>query len=195
MGAKIPSPWGTWTPFNTPILHWPHSPHQTTARLVHAPPHNYATKFPLVTMGCPKFTPKTALPLWQSPPHLIHPSLDRPHSPSQMASGSNQPFCHSTLSGQTDSHIDRLTDRWDRRKLDSMTAYARHIDRERHANNTRTLSQINKLYFLLAVLSKTVVTVNRSVILRSATKIIPLHGRRLLISKDSLKDASNSETK
>jgi len=32
--------------------------------------------------------------------HLIHPFLDRPHSPSQMASGSNQPLCHSTLSGQ-----------------------------------------------------------------------------------------------
>jgi len=37
-------------------------------------------------------------------PHLIHQSLDRPHSPSQTASGSNQPFCHITLSGQTDRH-------------------------------------------------------------------------------------------
>jgi len=35
-------------------------------------------------------------------PHLIHPSLDRPHSYSQTASRFNQPFCHSTLSGQTD---------------------------------------------------------------------------------------------
>ena len=36
-------------------------------------------------------------------PHLIHPSLNRPHSPTiPTASGSIQPFCHSTLSGQTD---------------------------------------------------------------------------------------------
>jgi len=33
---------------------------QTTARLVHALPHNCATTSPLVTMGRPKFTPKTA---------------------------------------------------------------------------------------------------------------------------------------
>jgi len=39
-----------------------HSPvtTQTTARWFHAFPHNYATKSPLVTMGRPKFTPKTA---------------------------------------------------------------------------------------------------------------------------------------
>jgi len=44
--------------------------------------------------------------------HLIHPSLDWPHSPSQTASGYNQPFCHNTLSGQTygDRHTDQLTD-------------------------------------------------------------------------------------
>ena len=35
-------------------LGWPHSPPQTTAQLLHALPHNYATKSPLVTMGCHK---------------------------------------------------------------------------------------------------------------------------------------------
>jgi len=53
-------------------------------------------------MGRPKFTPKTApsrLHRRRSPPHLIHLSLDLPHWPPQMASGSTQPFCHSTLSG------------------------------------------------------------------------------------------------
>jgi len=35
--------------------------------------------------------------------------FDRPYSPPQTASGSNQPFCHSTLSGYT--HTDRLMDR------------------------------------------------------------------------------------
>jgi len=70
--------------------------------------HNCATK--LVTMGRPKFTPKLPLLLRRSPPHLIHSSLDRTHSPSETASGSNQPSCHSTLSGPTDRHTHRPTD-------------------------------------------------------------------------------------
>ena len=46
-------------------------------------------------------------------PFLLHSSLDRPHSPSQMASRSTQPFCHNTLSGhtQTDTHTGTQTDR------------------------------------------------------------------------------------
>jgi len=63
--------------------------------------------------------------------HLIHPSLDRSHSPFQTASGSNQPFCHSTLSGQTD----RQTHRHFRRQVSNNSAYAHYIDRERRANN------------------------------------------------------------
>jgi len=38
-------------------LDLPHSWRQTTARSVHAFPHNYATKSPLVTMGHPKTAP------------------------------------------------------------------------------------------------------------------------------------------
>jgi len=57
----------------------------------------YATKFSLVTMGLPKFTP---FPFDDYHPHLIHPSLDRPLAiPNGI--GIFQPFCHSTLSGQT----------------------------------------------------------------------------------------------
>jgi len=41
----------------------PYSPPQMTSLLVHVLPHNYATNSSLVTMGCPKFTTKTALPL------------------------------------------------------------------------------------------------------------------------------------
>ena len=58
-------------------------------------------RIPLVAMGCPTFTPKLPLSLWQSPPHLIHLSLDRFHSPPQTAPRSNQPFCNSTFSRQT----------------------------------------------------------------------------------------------
>jgi len=40
-----------------------HSLPQMTARSVHALLHNYATMSSLVTMGCPKFTPKLPVPL------------------------------------------------------------------------------------------------------------------------------------
>ena len=90
----------------------PHPSPQTTAQSVHALSYNYAIKSPLVTMGRPKFTPKTApSPSTITTLHLIHPSLNQPYSPSQTASGSTQPFCHSTLSGQTDRSTHRLTDR------------------------------------------------------------------------------------
>jgi len=64
--------------------------------------HNYATKSPFITMGQCKSPPKLPLPLQRSPPHLIHPSLDWPHSPSQTVSRANQPFCHSKLFRSTD---------------------------------------------------------------------------------------------
>jgi len=50
-----------------------------------------------------KFTRKTA----PSPSTITnpYPSLDRPHSPPQTASGSNQPFCHNTFSGQRDRQM------------------------------------------------------------------------------------------
>jgi len=53
-------------------------------------------------------TPETRLsfPLGHVNP-VIHPSLDRPHSPPQTASGSNQPFCDNTFSGLTDRQTDR----------------------------------------------------------------------------------------
>jgi len=40
-------------------------------------------------------------------PRLIHLSLNWPHSPSQKASGSFQPFCHSTLSEPANTQTDR----------------------------------------------------------------------------------------
>ena len=70
--------------------------------------------------GAPNSPPKLPLTLGRSSPHLIHPSLDRPHSPSQTESESNQPFYHSTHSGQTD----RQTNTRDRRKVSKKSAYA-----------------------------------------------------------------------
>jgi len=51
--------------------------------------------------------PKPPLPLRHLDSHQTHECLSRPHSPSQTASVSNQPFCHSTLSGLTDRHTFR----------------------------------------------------------------------------------------
>ena len=60
-------------------------------------------KVPIGYNQMPKVHPQNC-PFDDHHPHLIHPSLDRPRSPFQTASRSNQPFCHSrpTLSGQTD---------------------------------------------------------------------------------------------
>jgi len=60
--------------------------------------------------------------------HLIHPSLNQPHSPPQMASGSTQPFCHSTLSGQTDRRTDQPTDWWSRWQTCTKSTYALLIE-------------------------------------------------------------------
>jgi len=73
--------------------------------------NNYATKSPLVTIGCLTFTTKLFLPFWRSPPHLIHISHDRTHPPPQTASRSNQPFCHSTPFWPTDRPTDGIGDR------------------------------------------------------------------------------------
>jgi len=68
-------------------------------------------KVPIDYNGMPQIHPQLPLPIPRKPPHLLHPFLDRPHSPPQTASGSAQPFCHNTLCRQTD---DRPTDRWSR---------------------------------------------------------------------------------
>ena len=44
--------------------------------------------------------------------HLMHPSLDRPHSPPQTASRSSQPVYQCILSGETDRQTHRRTCEW-----------------------------------------------------------------------------------
>jgi len=66
-------------------------------------------KSPLLTMRRPNSPPKLLLPLRRSQLHLKHPSIDRPYSPSQTASGPTQPFCHNTL--RTERRRERQTDR------------------------------------------------------------------------------------
>jgi len=108
-----PFPLGTWTlpPLIHPCRDRSRSPDQTIHRSIHAISHKYAAKYrPLVTIGRPKFTPKTARSPSTITTHLIHASLGRLHSPPQTASRSIQPFCHNTLSGQTDRPTDRSDD-------------------------------------------------------------------------------------
>jgi len=53
-------------------------------------------RIPLVTMGGPTFTFRTALPFDDLHFHIIPLFLDRPHWPFRTACRSNQPFRHST---------------------------------------------------------------------------------------------------
>ena len=121
---KQPLPLGAHGPHSVhECLSQLHSPPQTTARSIHAFPHNYASKAPLVTIGCPKFTLKTAPSLQRSPLPSNTSILNRPHSPSPTASGSTQPF--STLQF-ADREIE--IDRWSRRRLGNISTYARLIE-------------------------------------------------------------------
>jgi len=53
---------------------------------------------PIGYNGTPQIHPQNCpLTFDDNHSHLIHPSLDRPHSPCQTASGSIQLFCHSTI--------------------------------------------------------------------------------------------------
>jgi len=65
-----------------------------------------------------KFTPKLLLPLRRSPPPSNTPILL--HSRPLTASGSNQPFCRSTLFGQTDRPTNGLGDSPFRERLRSL---------------------------------------------------------------------------
>jgi len=76
--------------------------------------NNYATKSPLITMGCSTFTPKTASSLRRSPPYLIpHLSTDPTHpTPNSMQIQS------AVLPQYTpDRHTDRQFDAWDKRPV------------------------------------------------------------------------------
>jgi len=57
--------------------------------------------------NAPHLPPKLPLSFRRSPSHLIHPSLERPHSPPETASRSNRPFFHNSPTGQTDRRTDR----------------------------------------------------------------------------------------
>jgi len=73
--------------------------------------NNYTTEFPLVTMGCPKFTPKTA-PSYStiSTTHIIHQFLDLPYSHPKQHPDAISRFPQYTTH-RTDRQANRQTDR------------------------------------------------------------------------------------
>jgi len=73
------------------------SPPQSNLGRARRLPSRHTSLAPISPQNCP-------FPFDDHHSHLIHPSLHRSHSPPQNASGSNQPFYHNTLSGQTDTH-------------------------------------------------------------------------------------------
>jgi len=102
-------------------LTWSYSPSQMTARSVHALPHNYATKSPLITMEHSKFTPKTA----PSPSTITTPSNTPIRHPTPLTIP-NGIRIHSMVLPQYTFQTDRQkqTNRWSRRMFYSNTMYA-----------------------------------------------------------------------
>ena len=101
--------WGDKRPQNPPLpleARGPHLIHECLGDPIHHPKRQLDryTHFHTTTQQRPRWLQWDAqihlkncsFPFDDHHPHQMHPSLDRPHSPSQTASGSNQPFCHST---------------------------------------------------------------------------------------------------
>jgi len=103
----------------------PNSPPKTRDRSIHALLHNQASKSPLVTMGCPTFTPKTA-PYRSTSPLPSNTPIPRPiplNSPNGIRMQSALlPQYSFQIDQQADT--DKQTSRWDRRKFYSKSAYA-----------------------------------------------------------------------
>jgi len=91
--------------FHENLLQQSNKKSQSNLRTAALPPlmaeNNYATT------GCPTFTPKTATYPSMISTHLIHPSLNCPHLPPQMASRSDQLFFHNSPTTLTDGQTDR----------------------------------------------------------------------------------------
>jgi len=132
--ATAPSPWGTWTPSNTSMpgctpLTTPNDSSigsRTSAQLRNKGPICYNEMSQIHPENCP-------FPVDNRHQNLINSFLDRPLSPPQMASGSNQPFCHNSLCA------DRPTNRWPIQMFGSMSR-RRLLDDSDVANNNNTVS-------------------------------------------------------
>ena len=87
-----------------------------------------------VTVGRSTFTPKLLLLLQRSPPHLIHPSLDRHHLPPERYP---DPISRFAIIHFPDRQTDRQMGRWDWRQLCTKNTYGHALwIVKRRAKNT-----------------------------------------------------------
>jgi len=86
-------------------LHWLRKTHWIQVHV-----NNKKSKSNVGRASSPPLQTNHPFPLGTWTPSNI-PTLDRPHSPPQTASRSNQPFCHSKLSVQTDRPTHGIGDR------------------------------------------------------------------------------------
>jgi len=125
---KPPFPWGMSTPSNTPTAQL--TPVTTTINISNDS-RNFAQlchKVPIAYNGMPHIHPQNCpFPFDDLQPHLIHQSLDQPHSSFQMMSRSNQQFFHNSPTRQTDRMTDQPTDGIGDKPVPT-PAYALHRD-------------------------------------------------------------------
>jgi len=94
-------------------------------------------KIPTGYNGMPHFyLQNSPFPLDNHHPRLIHPSLDRPHSP---------PKCHlDPVNCFATFQNDRPTDTWDRREKGNQECLCSYcIDRQRHVTHTHTHTHVD----------------------------------------------------
>ena len=120
-----PSPCGTWT----------HPTHHPKRQQLDRCTHFITTtqqSLHWLQWDAPNSPPKLPLLLRRSPPksNTVHPFLDRPLSPPQTVSGSNQPFRHNTLCGQNDRQLSNF----------QMNSALRHVFRMSLLENLKSYS-------------------------------------------------------
>jgi len=93
--------------------------------------NNYAT---MLQWDAPISLPELPLPLWRSPP-LSNAPIPWPTPLTIPNSIRIQSAVLPQYTFRTDRPTDTQTDRWTRRQVYTISAYARYIDRERRANN------------------------------------------------------------
>jgi len=155
MGQTTPksshSPWATWIPFLTSMPGCTPLTTPNDSSICSRTSTQLCNKGPTGYNGTSHFHPQNCSFLFDdNHPHLIHPTLNRPHSPTQMASGSSQPFCHNILYKPTDrptvQPTDRQTDRWSKRMFRTVSAYAKEWCTKNytlHLKEARHQSEIN----------------------------------------------------
>jgi len=130
----------------------PHSPPKfpTTAQLLHALPHNYATKSPLVTMERPNFTSKTVPSLST----ITTPSNTPIHRPTPLTTP-NDIRIQSAVLPQYTLRNDRPTDRWSMRMFHNMSAALAMLNADSSSSSSILLTKWQNALLCNALITQT----------------------------------------